>query len=70
MGIVIDMAAYRTLQDVSLYIQADNPEAADAGYSTDHLYSMALQAKKIMYYPSQQSGWKESCAFNIAKARS
>jgi len=49
MGIVIDMAAYRTLQDVSLYIQADNPEAADAGYSTDHLYSMALQA--VEYHP-------------------
>jgi hypothetical protein len=49
MGIVIDMEAYRICQDVGLSIIHRYTQTADEGYSTTHLYLMALQARKIIY---------------------
>ena len=68
MGIVIDMAAYRICQDIVLSIIHRYTQAENEGYSTNHLYLMALQARKIIYYPEKNGVWKTSCAFNVTQA--
>jgi hypothetical protein len=67
MGIVIDMSKYKTCRDVSSCTLASSTKSA-AEYSTSHLYLMALQARKIIYYPDKNGAWKTSCAFNITQA--
>ena len=68
MGIVVDMKEYRICRDVSKCILSGSTKSEDKGYSTYHLYLMAAQAKKIIYYHLRKGGWKTSCAFNITQA--
>jgi hypothetical protein len=68
MGIVIDISKYKTCRDLSLCILENNATKKEKDHSTYHLYLMAAQAKKIIYYHLRNGGWKTTCAFNITQA--
>lgn len=68
MGLVVDMKEYRVCRDISKCILAGSTKTEDTGYSTFHLYLMASQAKKIIYYNLRKGGWKTSSAFNVTQA--